>query len=64
MSWGKIYCNTWFGDYENIRHSIDIAPDCTYYPYIADYYARVITDGGVVESARCVAEELQTLKEI
>ena len=61
--YGSIYCDTWFGDYRNIEHSIPNAPDCTYYQYAQGFVDRVEADGGTLESVRCVAGELQFLKD-
>ena len=54
MSFGAIYCKTWWGDYKNIQHSIPHKPDCLYPPPVQDFINRVEADGGTVEAKDCV----------
>jgi len=67
MSFGAIYCNTWWGDWKNIKNSIPFEqrPDCIkYISPVPDFIIRVEADGGTVEAAQCVSDEIETLKEI
>lgn len=66
MSWGKIYCSTWWGDWRNIKNSILISqrPDCVkYIPPVPDYIARVVADGGTAEAGICASNSIENLKE-
>jgi hypothetical protein len=61
MSWGKIYCSTWWGDYKNIQHSIPDKADCLYPYLVQEFITRVEADGGTVEGKECLANSLISL---
>jgi hypothetical protein len=67
ISWGVVYCSTWFGQVDETTLSIqnESAPPC-FAPTndIATYYSdRVLADGGVVEGYDCLVAALQDLGE-
>jgi hypothetical protein len=65
MSWGKIYCSTWWGSYETIRYSIPNQSDCMHPDeQVGDYVIRVYADGGVFEAKACLIDQLTTLNNI
>lgn len=55
MSFGKIYCSTWWGDYRNIQRSIIDKPDCILPDPLQYYITRVENAGGTVDAKECVA---------
>ena len=62
MSWGKIYCSTWWGSYETIRYSIPNQSYCLQpNEQVGNYIVRVYADGGVVEREQCLLEFLDFL---
>lgn len=61
MSFGAIYCQTWWGDYKNIQYSIPNKSDCLLPPPVQDFISRVDADGGTVEAKECVANEVLKL---
>jgi hypothetical protein len=63
MSWGKIYCSTWWGDYDNVRHSIPDKPPCMQEEIVANYAVRVEADGGVVEASQCLHDFIEFLQD-
>jgi hypothetical protein len=67
ISWGDIYCSTWWGDTDQTTLSIqnESAPPC-FAPAndIAEaFLARVEADGGVLEGYDCLVAALQDLGE-
>ena len=67
ISWGIVYCSTWFGQVDETTLSIqnESAPPC-FAPVneIADEFVdRVTADGGVVEGYDCLVGALQDLGE-
>ena len=65
INWGKIYETTWFGSGvldNNISWGIVYADLTGVVPVIvSDFSARVIADGGSVESTQCLAAPLTFL---
>ena len=67
ISWGDVYCSTWFGDTDQTTLSIqnESAPPC--FAPINDialaFQARVEADGGVLEGYDCLVAALQDLGE-
>lgn len=67
ISWGKVYCYTWFGDTDRTTLSIQnaSAPPC-FAPanLIAEEYRdRVLAAGGTVEGYDCLVAAIQDLGE-
>ena len=67
ISWGTVYCETWWGDTDRTTLSIqnDSAPTC--FAPINDiaiaFQERVEDDGGVLEGYACLVAALQDLGE-
>jgi hypothetical protein len=67
ISWGDIYCSTWWGDTDRTTLSIqnESAPPC--FAPINDiaiaFRERVEADGGVLEGYNCLVAALQDLGE-
>lgn len=67
VSWGVIYCSTWFGQADETTLSIqnESAPPC-FAPandIVTPFVARVEADGGIVEGYDCLVAALQDLGE-
>jgi len=67
ISWGIIYCSSWFGQTDETTLSIqnESAPPC-FAPaneIVDQYVTRVETDGGVVEGYDCLVAAIQDLGE-
>lgn len=58
MSWGAIYCKTWWGDRANIQYSIPQKPDCLLDETTKEYIDRVGLDGGTIEAKKCLDDAL------
>ena len=58
MSWGAIYCRSWWGDYKNVQHSIPDKPDCMLPVIVQEFITRVEADGGTVEGKECITNAL------
>jgi len=61
MSFGAIYCNTWWGDYRNIQRAIPNMPDCILPQRVQNYINRVEDDSGTIEGKYCLADALIAL---
>ena len=64
IGWGQIYENTWWGEgvTSNIISWGSIYRDISGFPVFVELFNdRVIADSGVVESLRCVANNLQVI---
>ena len=64
INWGKIYESTWFGSGvvdNNISWGIVYADLGVVPAIVSDFSARVIADGGSVESTQCLSASLTFL---
>ena len=61
MSFGAIYCQTWWGDYKNVQYSISDKPDCMLPSAEQNFITRTEADGATVEGKECLANSLLDL---
>ena len=64
MSFGQIYCTTWFGHHANVVYSLPVPPnpECLFQDETTAYDTRVTTDGGTTEALQCVDQFIYELK--
>lgn len=54
ISWGKSYCDSWWGDEVNKLSVLEWSSDCPFSRALYDYIERIEADGGTYEGSICL----------